>query len=164
MARSVQVFLPVSGSPERLVNAFGHDPGRWLPSARRDGAQRWTIPVYAGTLSRSVTIVVGVPWRSGSTTWRSIAWDPETEDRDALHMDRFLPSFDGEIGLAADVGTTSGGANATLLVDGRYAPPGGLFGQALDAVALHRVAQRTVERFVTDVASQLTAESLLTSR
>ncbi|MEX0869643.1 MAG: hypothetical protein WD011_08215 [Nitriliruptoraceae bacterium] len=164
MTRSVQAFLPVSGGINPLLAAFGQDPGRWLPHARRDGAQRWTVPLHAGAISRTVIVAVGLPWRAGSTTWRTIAWDPEPEEHDALHVDRFLPSFDGEIGLAVASGTGSTSGSATLIIDGRYAPPGGMLGQALDAVALHRVAQGTVERFLAEVASQLTAESLLVTR
>lgn len=150
MSRSVQAFLPVIGDADRLVQEFLRDPGEWLPDARREGPQQWKLPVFAGALSRVVSVHVGTAWQSGATTWRTLAWDPEPDDSDAFTIDRFLPSLDAEIGLARP-----NDAVKTLIVDGRYAPPGGPFGQALDAVAMHRVARATVERFAADIAARL---------
>lgn len=41
---------------------------------------------------------------------------------------------------------------------GTYDPPLGLFGDAIDAIALHRIAEDSVQKFVNDVASFLRAE------
>lgn len=41
---------------------------------------------------------------------------------------------------------------------GTYDPPLGLFGQAIDALAMHRIAEASVQRFVSDVAAFLRAE------
>ncbi len=41
---------------------------------------------------------------------------------------------------------------------GSYDPPLGLLGDAIDAIALHRIAEESVRRFITDVASYLRAE------
>jgi hypothetical protein len=41
---------------------------------------------------------------------------------------------------------------------GSYDPPLGLLGEAIDAVAMHRIAEASVQRFVSDVASFLRAE------
>ena len=41
---------------------------------------------------------------------------------------------------------------------GSYDPPLGLFGDAIDAIALHRIAEASVQRFVNDIASYLRAE------
>ena len=43
-------------------------------------------------------------------------------------------------------------------LDGRYTPPLGALGGALDSLIGHRVADASVHRFVTDVASLLRAE------
>ena len=45
-----------------------------------------------------------------------------------------------------------------LELTGSYDPPLGLLGDAIDAIALHRIADESVRRFVTDVASYLRAE------
>jgi hypothetical protein len=41
---------------------------------------------------------------------------------------------------------------------GRYAPPLGLFGEAVDALVGHRVAEASVHRFVEDLAARLREE------
>jgi hypothetical protein len=41
---------------------------------------------------------------------------------------------------------------------GSYDPPLGLLGDAIDAVAMHRIAEASVQRFVSDIASFLRAE------
>jgi hypothetical protein len=45
-----------------------------------------------------------------------------------------------------------------LELTGSYDPPLGLLGDAIDAIALHRIAEESVRRFITDVASYLRAE------
>lgn len=45
-----------------------------------------------------------------------------------------------------------------LELTGSYDPPLGLLGDAIDAIALHRIAEESVRRFITDIASYLRAE------
>ncbi len=156
MTRSVQAFLPASGNAQALARAFAGDPQRWLPDARREGVDTWRIRVHAAGLSRAVVVTVGDVWQAGSTRWRTMRWDPVLDDGQPGAIDRVLPSFDGELGL----GRIRPGA-CTLVLDGRYAPPGGAVGAALDTVALHRVARWTTERLLADIAAGLSAEALL---
>lgn len=156
MVRSSRTFLPVAGRPAALVSAFEGDPARWLPSARRDGPDSYVIAVRAGTLSRTVRACVGSPWRAGAARWRSLSWDPSGEEGVSGPTDRLLPSFDGEIGLHV-----ASAERVTLVLDGRYLPPGGAVGTAADVVALGRIARQTVHRLAADVAARLTAEAML---
>jgi hypothetical protein len=156
VSRSVRTFLPVPGDPNALASAFGGDPLRWLPQARREGAGRFAMVVRAGAMTRPVRVKLGQPWRAGSTQWRSVTWDPVGEVGEPAPVERFLPSFDGELGLHLQ---RSG--QVTLILDGRYRPPGGSLGVAADAALLHRVARSTIERFLEDVAARLAAEALL---
>jgi hypothetical protein len=154
--RSVRTFLPVVGQPAALAAAFEDDPQRWLPAARRTGSDAWMLTLKAGALSRSVAAAIGRPWRAGATRWRTLTWDPITDDGDPSTVDRLLPSLDGELGLHLE---PSG--RVTLVLDARYQPPGGAFGDAVDAVALRRIARLTVERFLEEVSARLAAEALL---
>jgi hypothetical protein len=154
MTRSVRAFLPVAGDPTALRRAFVGDPSRWLPDARRVGPNHWTMTVRAGQLSRVVEASLGDPWRAGGSQWRSLTWEPGTQD-DAL--ERFLPSLEGELGLHVLEGVV------TLMLDAEYRAPGGAVGSALDSLGLQRLARMTVERLLADVAARLTAESLLTA-
>ena len=45
-----------------------------------------------------------------------------------------------------------------LELTGSYDPPLGLLGDAIDAIALHRIAEASVQRFLTDVAAYLRTE------
>lgn len=156
MTRTVRAFLPVVGDPDGLAAAFIGDPQRWLPGARRDGPDTFVFVVPARQVARSVTASVGAPWRHGETRWRSISWEPVSEDGNPSALDRFLPSLDGELGLHI----TAGG-QVTLLLDGRYDPPGGPVGVAADAIALGRVARGTIEAVLGDIAARLGAEAML---
>jgi hypothetical protein len=154
--RSVRTFLPVVGDPVALAAAFDGDPARWLPGARRDGPDRFILALRAGSLTRTVRAAVGAPWRAGATRWRALSWDPISEDGEHTAMDRLLPSLDGELGLHAQ-----SGGRTTLVLDARYRPPGGALGGAMDAVAMHRLARTTVERFLEEVTARLAGEALL---
>jgi hypothetical protein len=156
VSRSVRTFLPVPGDPNALASAFGGDPLRWLPQARREGAGRFGVVVRAGAMSRPVRLKLGHTWKAGSTQWRSVTWDPVGEFGEPAPLERFLPSFDGELGLHLQRA-----GQVTLILDGRYRPPGGSLGAAADAALLHRVARSTIERFLEDVAARLAAEALL---
>ncbi len=155
MARSVRTFLPVVGDPVALATAFDGDPARWLPGARRDGAD-FILALRAGSLTRTVRATVGAPWRAGATRWRTLSWDPIADDGEQSAVDRLLPSLDGELGLHAQ-----SGGRTTLLLDARYRPPGGALGGAFDSVGMHRLARTTVERFLEEVTARLAGEALL---
>jgi hypothetical protein len=156
VSRSIRTFLPVPAEPAAVATAFGGDPLRWLPQARREGPGRYVMVLHAGALTRAVTARLGQPWRAGSTQWRAVTWDPLAEVGEPAPTERFLPSFDGELGLHLQRG-----GRITLILDGRYRPPGGALGAAADVALLHRVARSTTERFLEDVAARLAAEALL---
>lgn len=151
--RTLRTFLPLAAPPDGLVAGFRTDPARWLPDARRDG-DAWTIVLRAGALSRVVRVAVGAPWQAGDTTWRTLSWDPVPVRSEPVPMERLLPTLDGELGLHRDPG-----GRTTLVLDARYRPPGGALGAAVDAMALHRVARDTVERFLGEVGPRLAAEA-----
>ncbi|MFA9429005.1 hypothetical protein [Egicoccus sp. AB-alg2] len=149
MERTVRVFLPIQGEARSLLAVFVDAPVRWLPEGHYGEGSGIEATVRAGALSRTVVARVGAPWVVGSTHWRSLQWDPLHDDGPA-RTDRFLPAFDGELGMHV-----AGDGRMTLILDGRYVPPGGAVGAALDGVALGRLAQRSLERFLEDVAERL---------
>ena len=156
MSSSIRTFLPISCEPEGLVEAFEGDPGRWLPDSRRDGPDHWMAPVRAGSLRHTVRVQVGESWRSGTTVWRRLAWEPIAPEGESGLIERALPSLESEVGLHHQQD-----GRCTLVVDARYDPPGGALGAAADVVALRRVARRTVDSFMQAVAARLSAEALL---
>lgn len=156
MARSVRTFLPVVGDPATLTRAFEGDPARWLPASRRTGPDEYIVALRAGSMTQQVVATIGSPWRSGATRWRSLSWEPTGLDRTPRTVDRLLPSLFGELGLNIEAYD-----RATLIFDGRYEPPGGALGTAVDVVAMNRVADVTIQRLVGGITARLSAEATL---
>jgi hypothetical protein len=156
VSRTVRNFLPLVGEPTALTLAFEGDALRWLPGARRSGPDTFDLPLHAGAFTRTVRAAVGPPWQAGATRWRSLRWDPISEEGEPGAFDRLLPGLDAELGLNVESPT-----RVTLLLDARYQPPGGPVGAAADAMALRRVAEGTVQRFLEQTAARLGAEAVL---
>ena len=146
------MFLPLVGAPARLRSRLEADPTGWLPDARVIPDGRLSTVLHGAGWSHRVAVRVGAPWESATTVWRSLSWEPaRTEESEADRPVRHLPTFDGELGLfvSSDV--------ASLAIEGRYRAPGGPFGAVLDGIALHRVARRTANRLLEDIAVLLRA-------
>lgn len=150
MARELRCFQPLEGPAIALSDAFMHDPERWLLDAEQDDTGRLLLDVHAGSLTRTVRVRLGEPWHVTRTAWRSLSWEP-VGGADDTSVSRFLPALDGELGIHVDASD-----RATLVLDARYLPPGGLLGAAVDAVALNRLARQTGQRFLEDVGVGLT--------
>jgi hypothetical protein len=150
MSRTIRAFQPLSGDPAFAISTFTDDPERWLPHARHVAPQSWDLQVGAGGFDRPVRVTVGAPWNMGRTWWRSWSWSPLAETRDPVSLERLLPDLDAELGLAV-----AEDGQLTLVLDGRYRPPGGRVGDALDAVGMGRVARRTLERLLAAIADRL---------
>lgn len=140
--------IPAASAAER----FAGDPEGWLPpSSRRQGRSRWRFALTAGPAARTVTFAVGSVWRVGDATWRSITWTPDPHHGEAVPVERLLPSFTGELGVAG------GGSGPVLHLRGRYRPPGGRLGELVDALALHRIARATAADLLDGIAGRLAA-------
>ena len=146
MARELRTFQPLEGSAGALTAAFATDPTDWIPDAKVDATGGLLFAVHAGSLARRVRATIGDPWHVTRTSWRSVSWEPVSVSDDQTSINRLLPALDGELGIHVD-----GSGRATLVLDARYLPPGGFIGAAIDAVALHRLARQTGQRFLEDV-------------
>jgi len=146
MARELRCFQPLEGRAGALVEAFTGDPETWLPESEADREAGRIVTLHAGSLARRVRVRIGDTWQVTRTSWRSISWEPVNVSEEQTSVNRFLPALDGELGIHVDEAD-----RATLVLDARYLPPGGLLGAAVDAVALHRLARQTGQRFLEDV-------------
>lgn len=92
---------------------------------------------------------VGDPWTTREGIQRRLVWVPLPEDADVLPVEKLLPALEGELFLV--------GASATpsLALVGEVEVPFGRIGQAVDALVLGRVAQRTAARFLQEVGARL---------
>jgi hypothetical protein len=152
MARPLTVFLPVTTRLADATELLLGDPATWLPAGTRATGQpdSYRFVLEGLGVERPVVCTVGTAWRSAEGCWRRLSWQPAPSDSDVLPVDRLLPSFDGELGIH---GSDAGGAS--LVLSGTYEVPGGGVGVFFDQVALSRVARRSAERLLHDVAVHL---------
>ncbi len=149
MTRRLICFHPVPHPIDAAVQkAFRAAPKELFPDARQqgDGALRVLLTSAAG-LHRPVDLHLGETWQMASGAWRPITWVPVSSQGDLVPMERFLPTFVGELGLLPEDGS--------IVLDGAYDPPLGLAGEIVDAVAMGHVAQTTGRLLVAAVAEQV---------
>ncbi len=148
MSSPLNAATHLVGSPDALIAAFARDPAEWLPPpARASGMDSWTVDLTAGRLSRRARCTLSRPWRTEEGLWRSIAWEP-VDPVDPGTRDSRLPVLTGQLGVRTDEGLT-------LVLDGRYTPPGGVLGTVMDRLLLHHVAELTAREFLAAVRANL---------
>ena len=149
MARQLTVVQPLPAGDH--ASTFRGGPGAWLPGARHAGPGRWHVLLHAGGIERTVRCEVGDPWTTREGIQRRITWTPLPEDADVLPVERWLPAMDGELYLVGAAATPS------LALVGDVDVPFGRLGEAVDALVLGRVAQRTAATFLRQVARRLSS-------
>lgn len=158
MGRPLTVFLPLP-SDQNAGQLLAAAPQEWLPEgSMAAGPDVWWVPLRGAGLQRSVACSVGNAWRTGDGVWRSLGWDPLPEDGDIAPMERLLPSFRGELGVAS-----VHGGPASLVLAGTYEVPAGLVGEIADAMMLHRIAQRTGTGFLVDISAALREQDAISA-
>jgi|AntRauTorcE11897_2_1112592.scaffolds.fasta_scaffold74980_1 hypothetical protein len=151
MSRELTVVQPLPPGQHRA--AFCRDPATWFPDARPLELNVWTVHVGVSGLERPVACRVGTPWRVGGTLRRRIRWTALSSEGDAVPIERFLPELDAELLLLDDAAAPS------LVLQGEVEVPLGRVGEAVDALALGRVARRSVAGFLATIAEGLVAQA-----
>lgn len=150
MTRRLIAFHPMASSDDAAVAAFGRSARELFPDGRLQGGEGVIrITLEAAGVRRPVDVHLGLAWGADSGWWRPMTWVPASSGRDVFAVERALPTFVGELGLLEQ--------DATLVLDGHYAPPGGRAGEIVDAIGLHRVAQATARLLLAQVAQQVQA-------
>jgi hypothetical protein len=144
-----EVLLAVGFATARDRLAYLSECGALLSTsenAYRQGTAGFTTVGVAG-LSKLVQMQVReLAWNDGSAGM-AIRWEA-TGPGGVL-----LPVLDADIKLAP------AGEQVTLLtMAGSYRPPLGAFGETIDRVILHRVADATIRGFVARVAAQIASQ------
>lgn len=80
---------------------------------------------------------------TGASTRLSLEWEAAT-------LPRLFPLMHGELSVYPLTGTET-----QLDFSGIYEPPFGALGKTINAIVLHRIAEASVHRFVSDVAGYL---------
>ncbi len=149
MARELTTVQPLPPGDHAAV--FRGPPERWLPDPRPNGPGQWRITLHGGGTQRDVQCLVGDPWTTRDGVERHLRWIPLAAEGDVLPVERLLPSLDGELFLVGPSATPS------LLLTGEVDVPLGWLGEAVDAVLLGRVAQRTAAAFLRSVGERIAA-------
>ena len=141
----------VQGEFAHLAEALVEGPANWMPGMFESPAAE-IVELHAGPgpgrWSRAARIELGDTSRHGGTVLLPIRWH-------AVDGEALFPVFDGRLRLHR---RATGGAR--LFLEGRYEPPGGIAGQALDALVMRDVAQATADDFVRRVAGVLARNAL----
>ncbi len=127
----VNDFLHLERSFEELAPELLDHRGEWREAAIRS-AQRQRFDAVIGEARRGETSVI-VPVRL-----------------EPAAFERLLPWLDADIELFE-----AGEGYSRLSVSGRYLVPLSQLGAALDRVALHRVAETAVRKFLSEIADAL---------
>jgi len=150
----IRYFVELPLPADRVERALRATPGHWLPALAVDAASRGEgllAEVGIGPPGRRVglpvTVRLGDPIRFPSKTLLPMTWEPVKEGS------RF-PTLDADI----EVGPL-GPERTQLSINGRYQPPLGRLGRAVDRVLLHRVAEATVKDFLDRVAKAVQART-----
>jgi hypothetical protein len=139
--------LPFAEVEARLLE----DPGSWVPGIAEGAETRGErllaevgFPVSdERRVAKGVEIELGKPYRVPSKTILPLTWT-------ATGPEALFPALEADLEIAA-----LGAERTQLSISGRYRPPLGLLGRALDRALLHRVAEATVKEFVDAVGRAL---------
>jgi hypothetical protein len=132
---------------QSVRDALLADSGKWLPSLAEDAASRLVteLGVNLGKVrvARAVQVEVSPPTIYPDRCQLYVAWR-------AAEMPALFPELTGAFELLPLPPRQS-----RLSFDGRYVPPGRAVGRLVDRVLMHRVAEASVQEFVTRTAGML---------
>jgi hypothetical protein len=143
----VDIHVPFEKAEPFLVN----DPASWLPGVASETDQEGVhllAQVGFGVglrVRKRVEVTVREPLRAARRTVIPIRWSTGADHSP-------LPVMEGDLEIAP-----FGPDGCHLAMSGRYSPPFGSIGEALDRALLHRVAEATVRDFVRRVAAVVEA-------
>jgi hypothetical protein len=142
----VELDLP---SPE-VERSLLWAPDQWVPGLAQEAeaaGERLLAEVGFGPggrrVEKQVEIELGVPIHFPSKTILPLSWR-------ATGPGRLFPELEADLEVAA-----IGPDRTQLSISGRYRPPLGLLGRAMDRALLHRVAEATVKDFLDRAAGAL---------
>lgn len=111
-----------------------------------DPKATWLRRLAERSPSSRYVVTAGEPRELNQMTTVPIEWTPTAHDR-------LLPSLEADLQLSHLDGSFS-----RLGVSGRYRPPLATIGLTIDRLALHRVAESSLRKFLLGVEEALTAD------
>jgi len=131
-----------------FISDFVHlnRPFDQLASSLLDSASEWRQTAEHSAARQRFTLTAGEARRSGSSVIVPMLWEPAA-------LERLLPTLDADIELFS-----LGDGHCRLSLSGRYRVPLAQFGVAIDRLAMHRLAEAAVRRFLAEIAETLGSE------
>lgn len=157
--REVRSYDYVNHPYSRVRDALVEDPLELFRSATRAAADR--VRSLASELRVNVAGVdVGAEIDISVVEIEEVERAPTSGPATRLHLDWTAAERAGLFPIMTGVLSAYRLTATETQLDfaGRYDPPLGLLGEALDAAVMHRVAEASVQRFVRDVAHYLREE------
>jgi hypothetical protein len=146
----IRYFVELAIPPDRVEGVLLATPARWLPGLARIAATRGEgllaevgIGPLGPRLGVPVTVELGDPVRFPGKMLLPMTWEP-------VKGGGLFPSLDADLELGP-----LGPERTQLAISGRYQPPLGRVGRAVDRGLLHRVAEATVKDFLDRVAEAI---------
>jgi len=146
----VRYFVELPARFQDVEEALLAESHTWVPAAAGDaeeGGDRLLAEVGFGSdghrIEKRVEVDLEAPIRLLSKTILPMRWRAEGAGR-------LFPSLDADIEVAA-----LGSERTQLSISGRYRPPLGPAGRAMDRMLLHRVAEATIKDFLERIGAAL---------
>lgn len=147
--------MPFAEVEARLLQ----NPGSWVPGIAEGAESRGErllaevgFPTNSERrVAKSVEIELGTPYRIPAKAVLPLTWK-------ATWAEGLFPVLEADLEIAA-----LGAERTQLSISGRYRPPLGAIGRALDRALLHRVAEATIKDFLDGVGATLRDETTTAS-
>jgi hypothetical protein len=147
----IRYYLDLPMPFEDVEAGLLDDPAAWVPGIAEDAESRGErllaevgFPMSGERrLAKSVEIELGTVYRIPSKVLLPLTWK-------AIGPEALFPVLEADLEIAA-----LGPDRTQLSISGRYRPPLGALGRALDRALLHRVAEATVKDFVDRIGETL---------
>lgn len=154
----VRYFVELPVKNEEVEAALLRDPGSWLPglaqAATEHGDALLTEVGFGDTVrvERTVAMEFSEPIRVAGKMMLPVKWT-------AAKRAGLFPALEADVEVAG-----LGPARTQLSLSGRYDPPLGAVGRAIDRALFHRIAEATIKDFVDRLAARLLETLERTSR
>jgi hypothetical protein len=150
----IRYYVELPLAPEGAERALRAAPPGWLPALAGAAASHGEgllaevgIGSFGPRLGVPVTVWLGDPIRFPGKILLPMTWEP-------AKASGLFPRLDADLELGQ-----LGPERTQLALNGRYQPPLGRVGQAVDRALLHRVAEATVKDFLDRVAEAVQASA-----
>jgi hypothetical protein len=155
-------FVHIGVPFERLASVLLDESAAWLQDLGEEttSGNSWGDQIFPPGVVRTkmrvsvagkrpgptVAITAGPPRVHDQQVIVPISWEP-------ISFERLLPKLEADLELSA-----LGESDTRLAINGRYRVPLGPLGLNLDRVAMHRVAESSLRRFLLEVQDSLLLE------